>query len=164
MSLNLSLKAGIIFLFAVSLSPVLRAETQTVKSFDDAFTRLRDERDALRHALDDLKSTHAAVTDDLKKRLQIAEEEKQKEDEILQAAQEKIGSLEEENAGLKEKLEDRKSQIERLKDMLDTKDQAIADAKSENKALETNLDDAERALEKAAARIQKLEERKEALP
>ena len=149
------------FVFAQKSSP--RISQETMKSFDEAFTELKDERDALKEEISQLKAGQMAMIDDFKKRLQTLEEEKQNNQKAQEAAEEKTASLEEEKAELTEKVEDAKFKIEKLNDLLHDKDSAAAELKKEKEELEIHWDRAESALEKAAVRIQKLQTENEQL-
>lgn len=135
----------------------------TLNSFDEAFEGLRDERDALRAEVADLKAEKNAEAESVKVRIGAVEEQKRKSDEALESAENKIAQLEAENQDLNGKIDDLGAQIDRFNDLANSKDSAAAELKDENTELKTNLAQAERALARASEKIQKAQVTKENL-
>lgn len=128
--------------------------SDTVDSFDNAFQALRDERDALNAEIGNLKIEQRALIDDVRKRLEAVEEEKQRYNEALDTAAGQITELKEQKEGLAGKLQDTEVQVSRFNETIDKKDSDIAELARENEELKVSLADTEKALEKAANRIQ----------
>lgn len=148
------------FVFAQGSSSVIH---ETLDSFDDAFADLKAERDALRQEIENLRIEQRGLIDGAKKRIEEAEEQKDKFMEALETAESKITALEAGKEGLEEKLEDRKIEIDKAQEAVGVNMSSLEELKTGNAQLTMRWNEAERALEKAAARIQKLQADKESL-
>jgi chromosome segregation ATPase len=135
----------------------------TLNSFDEAFEGLRDERDALRAEVANLKAEKNAEAETVKIRIGAIEEQKRKSDEALESAENKIAQLEAENQDLNGKIDGLETEVNRFKDLANSKDSAAAGLKDESVELKTNLAQAERALARASEKIQKAQVTKENL-
>lgn len=171
----LFLKKRVLYIFLLTLfcifqnfslcsgNPEPTFTSDTVDSFDNAFQALRDERDALRAEIGNLKIEQRALIDDMKKRLEAVEEEKQRYNEALDTAAEQITELKEDKEELTGRFQDVESEAARFNEAIDKKDSDIAALAQENEGLKAELGDAQKALEKAANRIQTMKTEEESL-
>lgn len=142
-----------------SVSPTVG---EALDNFDGAIQDLKEERDALKDEIQNMKVQQRSLFDQVRARLDITEEEKDRTQQELIAARGVIDDLTSQREAMSDRLDESSLAVNRVQDAIQIKDSAIMDAQEEATVLRKQLDGAEASLEKAAAKIQKLEAEKEA--
>lgn len=136
---------------------------ETFGDYDQAFGKLRKERDKLVREISALKAERDQLDEQLGLRLAEADSRAEKFQSDLDDAHNRMAMLESEKTDLLEKIRDLELKLSRYDDILSSKDSVFMEAKDESETLKKNVTDLETVLQRSSQMIQKLKREKEGL-